>query len=218
MRLRIEAAARSAGREPGGIRLLAATKGRTAAEVLEAIEAGVDLIGENRVQELIEKEPSVRGMAEVHFIGHLQRNKVRHLVGLVSLIHSVDSLRLAREIDSRAMDAGLVQEVLLQVNVAGEDTKSGVPPGELRQFALDVAGLENVEVVGLSTIAPFAPEPGDVRPVFAELRVMGRQLSEVGIGCRELSMGMTNDYEVAIEEGSTIVRVGTALFGPRAGV
>jgi pyridoxal phosphate enzyme (YggS family) len=214
----IAVSARWAGREPGGIKLLAATKNRSIDEVLEAVEAGVRVVGENRVQELLEKAPALAGKVELHFIGHLQRNKARQVVGLVELIHSLDSLRLASEIDERAGRAGLAQKVLVQVNVAGEQSKSGVAPGELEGFIGEVGRLANLQAVGLSTIAPYAEDPQEARWVFAELRALGQAMGEKceGFECRELSMGMTNDFEVAVEEGSTIVRVGTAIFGPRS--
>lgn len=215
---RIEASALKAGRDPGGVRLLAATKNRSVAEVLDSIRAGVAAIGENRVQELLEKVPGVEGAAELHFIGHLQRNKVRQVTGLVELIHSLDSVKLAREVDARAGQAGLLQKVLVQVNVADEESKSGVAPDELESFIAEVGSLEHIEARGLSTIAPYADDPEEARPVFAELRELGLEMERKADGfiCRELSMGMTNDFEVAVEEGSTIVRVGTAIFGPRS--
>ena len=198
--------------------MLAATKNRSVEEVLGAVEAGVRFLGENRVQELLEKEPAVRGLAEMHFIGHLQRNKVRQVVGLVDLIHSLDSERLAAAIDDRAGALGLRQRVLVQVNVAGEESKSGIGPPEAQGFIARLGELENVEPVGLATIAPLADDPEEIRWVFSRLRELAESLqgSIPGFESPELSMGMTGDFEVAVEEGSTIVRVGTAIFGPRA--
>lgn len=215
---RIEACAVKVGRDPTSVRLLAATKNRGVGEIREAIEAGIGLVGENRVQELLEKAPAVGADAELHFIGHLQRNKVRQVVGLVELIHSLDSVKLASEIDERAGRAGLVQGVLVQVNVAGEESKSGVRPDELQEFISGVRLRENIDVRGLSTIAPYMDDPEEARWVFAKLRELGREMEGkvAGFSCGELSMGMTNDFEVAVEEGSTIVRVGTAIFGPRS--
>jgi len=215
---RIDSSARKAGRGPGGVRLLAATKNRSVEEVLEAVAGGVSLVGENRVQELLEKAPRLKGAVELHFIGHLQRNKVRQVVGLVEMIHSLDTIRLAEEIDARAGSLGLVQKVLVQVNVGLEESKSGVRPTELVEFAGQVSRLEHMRLAGLSTIAPYADDPEDVRWVFRELRELGVKAAEEvsGFDCVELSMGMSNDFEVAVEEGSTIVRVGTALFGGRS--
>ena len=215
---RIADAESRAGRPPGSTKMLAATKNRSVEEVLGAVEAGVRFLGENRVQELLEKEPAVRGLAEMHFIGHLQRNKVRQVVGLVDLSHSLDSERLAAAIDDRAGALGLRQRVLVQVNVAGEESKSGIRPPEAEGFIARLGELENIEAVGLATIAPLADDTEDVRWVFRRLRELGESLqgSIEGFECSELSMGMTGDFEVAVEEGSTIVRIGTAIFGPRA--
>jgi uncharacterized pyridoxal phosphate-containing UPF0001 family protein len=195
---RIRSSAVKAGRSESSVRLLAATKNRSVEEIRAAVEAGVTLVGENRVQELVEKAPSLKG-TEIHFIGHLQRNKVRQVAGQVSLIHSVDSERL------------------VQVNVAGEESKSGIATDELSSLMGEAGRLTNLEIVGLSTIAPLAVDPEAIRWVFRRLRELGEGLQESvpGFRCEELSMGMTNDFETAIEEGSTIVRVGTAIFGPR---
>jgi len=214
---RIAGAESRAGRPPGSVKLLAATKKRSVEEILEAVEAGVRLLGENRVQELLEKEPAVRGLAEMHFIGHLQRNKVRQVVGLVELIHSVDSERLAAAIDERAGGLGIRQKVLVQVNVAGEESKSGIGPPEAEAFIARLGELENVEPVGLATIAPLADDPEEIRWVFSRLRELAESLqgSATGFESPELSMGMTGDFEIAVEEGSTLVRIGTAIFGPR---
>ena len=214
---RIEAAALRAGRDPARVTLLAATKNRTPEEVEMAIEGGIEVAGENRVQELLAKMSSVGGEVEWHFIGHLQRNKARQVVGQVKLVHSVDSLRLAEEVSRRAVEAGIVQPVLLQVNMAGEVSKSGFAPGELPSFLETAAVLAGIEVKGFSTIAPMVENPEEVRLVFRRLAELGRELGEDGESFEfvELSMGMTNDYEVAVEEGSTCVRIGTAIFGPR---
>jgi PLP dependent protein len=217
VRALIEAAALRSGRQPGDVTLLAATKNRTPEEVRCAVEAGIRVAGENRVQEMLVKAPQVAGEVEWHFIGHLQRNKARQVVGAVALIHSVDSVRLAEEIDRRAGQAGVVQAVLLQVSLAGEESKAGFEPEGLVAVVDSLEGLGNIEVRGLSTIAPFAGDPEEVRPIFRRLAGLGRELevARQGFECRELSMGMTNDYEVAVEEGSTCVRIGTAIFGPR---
>lgn len=218
VRSRIEAAAGRAGRDPGEVTILAATKNRSPQEIEEAVMAGIHVAGENRVQELLTKVSEAGGAVEWHFIGHLQRNKVRQVVGVVELIHSVDGERLAVEIDQRAGQRGIVQAVLLQVNIAEEDSKSGLEPGELQGFLRQVRGLENLSVRGLSTIAPLVDDPEEARWVFRRLAELGRELESADrdFRCEALSMGMTNDYEVAVEEGSTCVRIGTAIFGPRA--
>ncbi|MBK5091970.1 MAG: YggS family pyridoxal phosphate-dependent enzyme [Actinobacteria bacterium] len=214
VRGRIGAAALRAGREPGEVTLLAATKNRSAEQVLEAVDAGVTVFGENRVQELLGKMELVGREVDWHFIGHLQRNKVKSVVGVASLIHSVDTIRLAQEIDRRAEQEGKAQAVLLQVNVAGEESKFGIDPADLAGFIDELKGLRHVEVRGLSTIAPFVDDPEVVRRVFSDLRELGRDMDHAkeNFTRSELSMGMTGDFEVAVEEGSTMVRVGTAIF------
>jgi len=207
VRARIEEAARRAGRDPSKVRLLAATKNRSSEEVAAVVRAGVDLVGENRVQEFLSKVDEVDG-ARWHFIGHLQKNKVKYVVGRVSLIHSVDSAGLARELDKRSGGPGGAVDVLLQVNVSGEESKQGFRPDELDEALRSIRGLEGVNVRGLSTMAPHE-DPEKVRSVFRALRELAGKLD---LESPELSMGMTNDYEVAVEEGSTIVRIGTAIF------
>jgi PLP dependent protein len=213
----IEAAAARAGRDPGGVLLLAATKNRTAEEVQAAVKAGVTVAGENRVQELLEKKDTVNGPLQWDFIGHLQRNKVKSVVGLARLIHSLDSVKLAAEIDKRAEAAGLTQQVLLQINVAGEESKEGIDPESLSDVIGELKVFKNLSIRGLSTIAPLAEDPEEVRWVFRRLAEIGREIEREynGWACEVLSMGMTNDYEIAVEEGSTCVRLGTAIFGRR---
>lgn len=215
VRERIEKAAERAGRESGAVRLLLATKNREPGLVQVAVDAGAGILGENRVQEMLAKMGEVEGPAEWHFIGHLQRNKARSIVGVVRLIHSVDSVRLALEIESRAEKAGVVQPVLVQVNVAGEKSKFGLEPAGVERLLEEIADCRNIEVRGLSTIAPLVTDPEEVRWVFRDLKKLADTLegSVSGFRCRELSMGMTNDFEVAVEEGSTVVRLGTAVFG-----
>ncbi len=214
---RIESAATRVGRDPGSVTLLAATKNRSPEEVIDAAGAGVRVAGENRVQELMAKREAVGGVVEWHFIGHLQRNKVKQVLGVVELIHSVDSVSLALDIGERAEMQGLAQGVLLQVNVSGEDTKSGFEPEELRGVLHRLAGVKGLKLEGLSTIAPMVEDPEECRWVFRELALLFEDAKgrEEGARMRVLSMGMTGDFEVAVEEGSTCVRVGTALFGPR---
>jgi hypothetical protein len=214
VRTRIEEVARKAGRETKDVSLLAATKNRTPKQVLEAIDAGVKVFGENRVQELLEKIELVGGEVDWQFIGHLQRNKVNSVVGAVSLVHSVDTFRLAREIDRRAGQIGKNQAILLQVNIAGEESKFGAASSEVARLVDEINELKNIEIRGLSTIAPIVDNPEKVRWVFRELRELGKELEHANedLTRSELSMGMTGDFEVAVEEGSTIVRLGTAIF------
>ena len=217
VRARIASAASRAGRSPGSVVLLGATKGRSSEEIKEAIGCGLKVIGENRVQEFLGKYAEVGAGADWHFIGHLQRNKARHVVGKVKLIHSVDSMGLGVELSRRAEQAGLIQGVLLQVNVAGEESKHGVAVDEAESLLEQLECLPGVEVRGFSTVAPLVEDQEQVRWVFSGLRDLRDRLASgrYGGSLSELSMGMTNDFEVAIEEGSTIVRIGTAIFGPR---
>lgn len=217
---RIAAAARAAGRDPGEISLCAATKVQTDDTIRAAIAGGIRLCGENRVQELTAHlEANAYAGAEVHFIGHLQTNKVRQVVGKVSLIHSVDSERLLRAIDAQADKQGCVQDILLEVNIAGEESKGGISPEELPQLAGLAAGCPHVRLRGLMAIPPISSLPGANRKYFSQMRnlfvdIMNKMSDNQSvIDC--LSMGMSADYEDAIAEGATLVRVGTALFGPR---
>ena len=216
---RIAAAALAAGREPCSVRLLAATKMNGAEAVGEAVRAGVDLCGENRVQEFCDKlAVNAYAPCPVHFIGHLQRNKVKYLVGRAELIHSVDSEALMAEIDRRAAALGVVQDVLIEVNIGGEASKSGVAEGDICRL-LEAAGhCGALRVRGLMTIPPAAEKIGGNERYFArmnELFVDIRQKKYDNVLMDELSMGMSDDYEQAIRYGATIVRLGTALFGPR---
>ena len=220
VRAHIAAAARSAGRDPEEITLCAATKVQTDDTIREAIAAGITVCGENRVQELTAHlaADAYRG-AQVHFIGHLQTNKVKQVVGKVDLIHSVDSERLLRAIDAQAAKQDLVQDILLEVNIAGEESKGGCTPEEARQLAQLTRELEHVRLRGLMAIPPISPEPGANRPFFAAMRQLFVDIkanmgdNQCNMDC--LSMGMSGDYPDAIAEGATLVRVGTALFGPR---
>ncbi len=209
VRERIERASARAGRSPGEVALVAVSKVHPASAVREAYEAGQRLFGENYVQELAEKAESLADLGELrwHFIGHLQRNKVKQVLRTGAVIETVDSARLASEIDKRAPAP---VEVLLQVNVAGEAQKAGCDPSELAALVAQVRAMPRLALRGLMTIPPLGEEPEASRPFFARLRELGAEH-----GLRELSMGMSADLEVAIEEGATIVRVGTAIFGAR---
>lgn len=209
-----EACAR-VGRDPAGVTLVAVTKNHPVAVVQEALTAGQLDIGENYVQEMKTKVEELGSGPRWHFIGTLQRNKVKFIAPWVHLIHTVDDPRLAEEIDKRAAQVGRRIPILLQVNVAGEAAKGGCAPEQARDLALAASKLAHVEVRGLMTMPPFWPAE-QVRPFFRELRRLRDQLqSETSLRLPDLSMGMSADFEVAIEEGATLIRVGTALFGAR---
>ncbi len=217
---RIAAAARAAGRDPASVTLCAATKVQTDEMVRAAVAAGIRVCGENRVQELAAHlAADAYAGAEVHFIGHLQTNKVRQVVGRVALIHSVDSERLLRAIDAQADKLGLIQDILLEVNIAREESKGGILPEQLPALTEAALSCPHVRLRGLMAIPPVAALPGDNRKYFAEMRhflvdIIGKMSDNHSVvDC--LSMGMSGDYEDAIAEGATLVRVGTALFGPR---
>ena len=209
---RIATAAEGAGRLPGDITLVAVSKTHPAAAVAAAFEAGLRDFGENRVQEAASKIGALRAQSVTprwHLVGHLQRNKVAVALDLFDILHSVDSERLAEAISAQATRP---VRILIEVNVSGEVSKFGVPPDEVSGFAERTRGLRNIDLIGLMTVAPQVDDPEEVRSVFRTLR----QLRDA-VGLRDLSMGMTDDFEVAVEEGSTLVRVGRAIFGARAG-
>lgn len=215
----IRRATLAAGRSEGSVRLVAATKTVSVQEIREAISWGLTLAGENRLQEALPKIEALQCEAiRWHFIGRLQRRKVRGVVGVFELIHSVDSLELAEEIDQRAEVAGLRQDILLEVNIGGETTKTGFRPEDLECTLSHVERLTHVTVRGLMTIPPPVKHAEEARPYFRRMRELAERLSQRAnqlVSLEELSMGMSNDYQVAIEEGATLVRIGTALFGPR---
>jgi pyridoxal phosphate enzyme (YggS family) len=217
VRNRINAASLRAGRDPGGIKLVAVTKKIPVEIIKEALALGVTCLGENKVQEFLIKQPQLGPDIEWHFIGHLQSNKVKKIIGKVSLIHSLDSWPLAVALSRAACEAGIVARVLIQVNVAGEETKYGLPPGEVGEFAREAGALPGLELRGLMTIAPECEDPEEIRYVFRQASELSRALRENihGIKMDILSMGMSGDYEVALEEGANILRLGTALFGRR---
>lgn len=213
---RVAAACARAGRDPATVAVLAVTKGQPPEVVAAAAALGLRLFGENRVQEAKAKIPLCPSRLEWHMIGHLQTNKCRDAVALFQMVHSVDSLRLARELNKWAEKAGRTIPILLEANIAGESSKFGYAPEQLLAELKELNALPRLEIHGLMTMAPWTPDPEKVRPVFRQLREL-KQRCEAALGAPlpHLSMGMTNDFEVAIEEGATIVRVGTALFGPR---
>ncbi|MBE3111175.1 MAG: YggS family pyridoxal phosphate-dependent enzyme [Acidobacteria bacterium] len=203
---------------PPGVELVAAAKTRTAAEILEAVEAGVKIIGENYVQEAAGVFPAVGRRARWHFIGHLQTNKVKKAVDIFDLVETVDSIGLGREIDRRSAAAGKTMDVLVEVNSGREPQKAGVLPEEAEPLVRALAGLPNLRVLGLMTMSPFEGDPEDFRPYFKETKKVWDELKALaipGAEMRRLSMGMTNSWRVAVEEGATMVRIGTAVFGPR---
>lgn len=216
VRERIAAAAARAGRAHDEVTLVAVSKSFSADLVAQALQAGALDLGENRAQELKEKAIALPQVPRWHFIGHLQTNKARHVVGTAHLIHSVDRFALAEEISRRARVAGVSQEVLIEVNVSGERTKHGVEPPAAVALAREVDRLEGLRVRGLMTMAPFTDDAELSRPFFSDLRAIGERLTAVLPDAGELSMGMTRDFEVAVEEGATLVRVGEAIFGPRS--
>lgn len=214
IRENIAKACARAGRSTDEVTLMAVTKTVPAELVNVAIDAGVRVLGENRVQEYLSKAPLYRPEAEVHFIGSLQTNKVRQIVGKVALIHSVDSLRLAEEISRRSERLGIKTGVLIEVNIGGEATKSGCTPQELPKLLEETAKLPGIEVRGLMTIPPPMTDEGAQEALFEKTRLLYEDSKRV-CPMRVLSMGMSGDYEQAIAHGSTMVRIGSALFGPR---
>lgn len=219
VRRRMEEAAHRAGRAVSSVRLVAVSKYRTAQEIEEACRAGVTDIGENRVQEVEQKHPTLEGRGIVwHLVGHLQSNKARRAIGIFEWIHSVDSVHLAQRLDRFAAEEGKEQRILIQVDLAAEKTKYGLPAHELFEALERIDRLANLTVEGLMVLPPFLSNPEEVRPYFSRLRELRDQAVKKGVvGGRlaQLSMGMTHDFEVAIEEGATMIRVGTALFGER---
>ena len=217
VREQIAQAASKAGRAVGDIELVAITKTHDAEKVRAAYEAGQSLFGESRVQEARAKIPELPSNSRWHFVGHLQKNKIRHALPLFELIHSVDSLALAQDADRIAAEEGMHPRVLLEVNVAGEGSKFGFKPETLRTEVETLLALDRLSIEGLMTIPPLAPEAEESRKYFVTLRELRDALEkEFRVKLPHLSMGMTNDFVIAIEEGATLVRVGTAIFGERS--
>ena len=217
VREQIARVAKKSGRSANDIELVAVTKTHDAARVREAVEAGQQLFGESKVQEARAKVPELPSNLRWHFIGHLQKNKIRHALPLFELFHGVDSLDLAENINRIATEDGANPRLLLEVNVAGEGSKFGFKPDRLKQEMGALLELPRLSIEGLMTIPPLAPEAEESRPFFVQLRELRDKLQrDFGVQLPHLSMGMTNDFEVAIEEGATLIRVGTAIFGERA--
>lgn len=203
---------------PEGVMLVAAAKTRPAEEILKAIQAGIQIIGENYVQEALQAYEVVGRRAKWHFIGHLQRNKIKKAVEVFDMIETVDSLKIAREIDKRASRLHKVMPVLIEVNSGKEEQKFGVTPEDADGFVQLLSGLPNLKVQGLMTMGPMFGDPEAARPYFVATRKVFEKIKDLGVPGVEmkyLSMGMTNSYKVAVEEGANIVRIGTKIFGPR---
>jgi pyridoxal phosphate enzyme (YggS family) len=216
IRSRIDQACERSGRQPDSVRLMAVSKNQLPERVAEAVSAGLTLFGENRIQEAKLKIPLCPGQLEWHFIGHLQSNKSRDAVSLFQVVQGVDSLALAEELQKQAIKQARSLPILLEINVAGESSKFGWNPDRLLAELLQLNALNRLEVHGLMTIAPYAVDPEQVRPIFRRLRELRDRCTDLlGAPLPVLSMGMSGDLEVAIEEGATLVRVGTALFGER---
>lgn len=215
---RIAGAARRAGRDPEDVVLIAASKGVEVDRLKDGLSAGIKVFGESKFQEAMPKLLALGKEAEWHFIGHLQSNKVKYVVGAFTLIHSVDSIELSEEINRRAEKMGMIQNILLEVNVSGEKGKFGVMPDNVIAITKVFSGLKHISLRGFMTVPPYSDDTEDARPYFNMLRELRDNARHTGIckdDCRELSMGMSSDFEVAIEEGATMVRIGTAIFGAR---
>lgn len=216
IRTRIEKACGRAGRDPASVTLLAVTKGMPPEVVRQGAEAGLTLVGENKIQEAKAKIPLCSGRLHWHFIGHLQSNKCRDAIHFFEMIQSVDSLALALELQKWADKQAKTMPVLLEINLAGESTKFGFKPDQMLADLEAINACPRLEVHGLMTIAPWSPDPEKVRPIFRKLRELRSECEQtLGAPLPHLSMGMSGDFEVAIQEGATLVRLGTALFGPR---
>ena len=215
---RVEEAAKKAGRNPEDVLILAVSKTIYVPRIKEAVQCGLNSLGENRVQEIMDKyEPMGEGI-NWHLIGHLQTNKVKYIIDKVCLIHSVESLKLADEINKKAEKAGIIMDILVEVNIANEESKFGIKPEDCESFIRELSKMKNINVKGLMTVAPFTENPEENRVYFKGLKdllvdINNKKIDNINMS--ELSMGMTGDFEVAVEEGATIVRVGTGIFGER---
>lgn len=212
---RIVAAAGRAGIDAASVTLVAVSKMMPVSVIQTALDAGVKIFGENRVQEARDKIATLGGRATWHLVGHLQTNKAKIAVQLFEVIHSLDSLKLAEALDRSGQQLGKTVRCLLEVNLGGEESKSGTSEEAVRPLLEAAMQLTHLRIEGLMAIPPFLPDPEQVRPFFRRLRGLRDKLAQEGFGLSQLSMGMTHDFEVAIEEGATMVRIGTAIFGPR---
>jgi len=212
---RIVAAAGRAGIDAASVTLVAVSKMMPVSVIQTALDAGVKIFGENRVQEARDKIATLGGRATWHLVGHLQTNKAKIAVQLFEVIHSLDSLKLAEALDRSGQQLGKTVRCLLEVNLGGEESKTGTSEEAVRPLLEAAMQLTHLRIEGLMAIPPFLPDPEQVRPFFRRLRGLRDKLAQEGFGLSQLSMGMTHDFEVAIEEGATMVRIGTAIFGPR---
>lgn len=218
VRNKIQEACLRAGRRREDVTLIAVSKTKPLEDLEEAYHLGVRVFGENKVQELVDKYDSLPKDIEWHMIGHLQRNKVKYIIDKAAYIHSVDSLRLAETIEKEAAKRNITVNILIEVNVAGEESKFGLMPEEVDEFVTKIAEFRHIQIKGLMTIAPFVENPEENRSIFQRLHKLSVDIGSKNVDnitMRILSMGMTNDYEIAIEEGATMVRVGTGIFGAR---
>jgi len=215
---KIEEAARKIGRDPNEIKLVAVSKTVEVARIMEAIEAGVSILGENYVQEAQKKIEEIGRPVSWHFIGHLQTNKAKYAIRLFDMIHSLDSVPLAEELNRRAEQADRVMEVMIEVNLSKEATKFGTDEEVVVNLAKRIQNLNHLSLEGLMTMPPYFDSPELSRPYYIALRELKEKMVKEGVPMKDLSMGMSNDFEIAIEEGATYVRVGTAIFGPRKSV
>lgn len=214
----IEKSCLKAGRDPKEVTLISVTKTKPLPDLRAAYEAGERNFGENKVQELVSKIDELPSDIKWHMIGHLQRNKVKQIVGRVELIHSVDSYRLAEEINIQSIKKNVITPILIEVNIGDEISKFGIRPDETEELIREISELKNIKVKGLMTVAPNFEDPEDTRPLFRSMHNLFIDIKNKNIDNVDmciLSMGMTNDYKIAVEEGATMVRVGTAIFGPR---
>ncbi len=214
----IKRACEKSGRKKADVELIAVSKTKPVSALMEAYESGCRVFGENKVQELVDKYEIMPKDIKWHMIGHLQRNKVKYIVDKAALIHSVDSLKLAEEISKEALKKQVQVSILIEVNVAGEDTKFGVKPEETEALVCKIAALPGISIKGLMTIAPYVDDPEENRQYFGQLKQLSVDINQKNIdnvNMSVLSMGMTGDYTVAIEEGATFIRVGTGIFGER---
>ena len=215
---RVKDAAIVSHREPSDIELVAVTKTVDVDVIDEAIDYGILHMGESRVQELLKKYEQIGNVVKWHLIGHLQRNKVKYIIDKVDIIHSLDSFKLAKEIDKRAENINRIIECLLQVNISEEKTKYGVSPKDVEHILRDITSLNNIKIVGLMTIAPHVGDREQIRQCFRTLKNIFDRMSEIdfpNVKMKYLSMGMSNDFEIAIQEGANLIRIGTSIFGER---
>ncbi|KPU43999.1 hypothetical protein OXPF_21640 [Oxobacter pfennigii] len=215
---RIDSALLRAGRKGEDVKLIAVTKTMSVDKISETLSCGVHVFGENKVQELVDKYPKLAGEIEWHLIGHLQTNKVKYIADKVSMIHSVDSVKLAQEIDKRFGAIKKVIDILVEVNIDREESKHGVDPNSVMEFINSINTYENLKICGLMTVAPMAENPEDARIYFKRMKEIFEDIKKSNIDnidMKYLSMGMTNDFETAIEEGANIIRIGSGIFGPR---